>query len=78
MEIGKAIAFVRGWRGLSQNQLAKTAGVSVSNVNMIERGLRYPSIDTLEKIAGALNTRTSNLVRLAEDDGECEKFINGG
>jgi transcriptional regulator with XRE-family HTH domain len=49
--------------GLSQEQLAKRAGVSQGAIAMIERGLRtrpYPS--TLKKLADALEIRIKDLL----------------
>ena len=39
---------------VSQQRLAKKAGVSVSYVSMLERGQRTPPLDTLEALARAL------------------------
>ncbi len=40
--------------GLSQQALAKRAGISVSYVSMLERGHRTPPLATLEDVAKAL------------------------
>jgi transcriptional regulator with XRE-family HTH domain len=39
---------------LSQEALAKKAGISVSYVSMLEREQRSPPLETIEKIARAL------------------------
>jgi transcriptional regulator with XRE-family HTH domain len=47
---------------LSQTQLGKRAGVSTSYVSMLERNQRTPPLDTLEKIARALQIRPVQLL----------------
>ena len=43
-------------RGLTQEEVANKAGVSVSYISMLERGSRCPPLDTLETLAAALGT----------------------
>jgi transcriptional regulator with XRE-family HTH domain len=52
--LGKRIRAVRLRRGLSVAELATQAGVSKSLVSQIERGIAAPSIDTLRRVASAL------------------------
>lgn len=47
---------------LSQTQLGRRAGVSTSYVSMLERNQRTPPLDTLEKIARALQIRPVQLL----------------
>ncbi len=47
---------VRLTRGLTQEQLAEKLAVSLNFLNLIERGQRAPSFDTLERIAKVLRT----------------------
>ena len=54
METAKRIKEARQKAGLTQKQLAKIAGVAEITVSQYERGKRTPTIDQLEKIAGAL------------------------
>jgi len=49
----------------SQAQLAKKAGVPQSAISDIENGKRNPRIDTLQKLANALDV---SLNELLEDD----------
>lgn len=44
----------RASRLLTQEKLAKEAGVTLKTVNLIERGLRTPNVITQEKLARAL------------------------
>ncbi len=45
----------RDWRGLTQTELARKAGLHRVQVHDIETGKRRGSVDTLKKIAEALN-----------------------
>lgn len=53
--IGEQIKFYRQNRGLSQEQLALKANLNVSFLGQVERGLKNPTIETLEKIVIALD-----------------------
>jgi len=57
-------------RKLTQEQLAKLAGVDVTYVSAIERGRRNLTWTTLKKISGAFDVTVSGLARLAEDIDE--------
>ena len=46
---------VRRRRKFTQEKLAKKAKVSISYVSMIERAERSPPLDTVERLARALN-----------------------
>lgn len=50
----KNLKSLRCERKLSQDALAEKAGVSVSYVSMLERGLREPPLYTVERFAKAL------------------------
>lgn len=52
--VGSQIRNLRQERGISQEKLALIAGVNTSYVGQIERGIRSPTIDMLDKIAQAL------------------------
>lgn len=57
------IADERVKRGLSQNQLAKLAGIPQSVLSDIEGGkTKAPRIDTLQAIAAALGVTVSELL----------------
>lgn len=55
----------RGWLDLSQDDLAKAAGVSLSTVRDFEKGRRVPIQATLKAMEAALAARG---VRLVSDD----------
>ena len=64
--IGAVLRGLREERGLSQEQLGFKAGLHRTYVSQLERGLKSPSLKTLDKIAKVLRTKTSELVALAE------------
>lgn len=52
----------RGGQGMTQEELAEVAGISVSFVSMVERGERHPRLPMLEALAGALGTTVAELL----------------
>jgi transcriptional regulator with XRE-family HTH domain len=46
---------LRGRAGLSQGGTAERSGLHVTEVGLLERGLRLPRLDTILKLAGALD-----------------------
>ncbi len=50
-------------RGLTQEQVAHTAGLSLSDVGRIERGERDPGVRVLAKLARGLSATVEDLVR---------------
>jgi transcriptional regulator with XRE-family HTH domain len=59
--IGNRIRQLRSDIPLSQEQLALKAGIAPSFIGEIERNEKKPSIETLEKIANALEVSLSEL-----------------
>ena len=73
-EVGKKIRHLRGARfgpKMTQEDLAEKAGISVSFLSMIERGERSPHLETLGRIAKALQVPMSELFSF---DGDPEKL----
>ena len=62
-KFGKKVREIRLERKLSQGKLAKILGVHPTYISGIERGLRNPSLITLEKIAKALNVKIDELIK---------------
>jgi XRE family transcriptional regulator, fatty acid utilization regulator len=52
---------VRLLRGLSQDDLSRASGVSISNVNRIETGKQQPRPSTLRRLAAALDVDVMEL-----------------
>jgi len=61
--LGKGIRFYRQQRQLSQASLAEKAGISITFLSNIERGLKYPTSDTLSAIANGLDVEVYELFR---------------
>lgn len=61
MSIGHAIKQARSERGLTQQQLANRAGISITSLYYIESDTNSPSVRTLSKIAAALEVPVSAL-----------------
>jgi transcriptional regulator with XRE-family HTH domain len=62
VRFGQVVRRCREARGLSQEALADLAGVSRSFLSEVERGTASPSLDTMQKLADALNEHLSFLV----------------
>jgi transcriptional regulator with XRE-family HTH domain len=52
--------------GLSMNSVAERAGLSQQMVNYVEREMRNPTLETLLRIAGALEIDLAEIIRLAQ------------
>ena len=52
--LGLRIRELRNERHMSQEELAFKAGISAAHLGQIERALKNPTVDTVDKIAGAL------------------------
>lgn len=60
--IGRNIKRFREEKGWTQEELAEKADVHVSYIGQIERGLRYPSLKVLFKIAYTLSINIRELL----------------
>ena len=68
MVMARLLGRLRTQRGLSQEVLSGLAGIARSHLAMIENGAKRPTVETLWKLAGALDMRLSELVRMAEEE----------
>jgi transcriptional regulator with XRE-family HTH domain len=59
--LGARIKELRKAKGLSQEELSEKVGIDSKHLSRIEVGKSYPSIDTLERIANALNVEIKDL-----------------
>lgn len=64
--LGEAIRLARVESGLSQEQLADAAGVHVTHLGGVERGVRNPNYSTIVRIADALGVSPGTLVTRAD------------
>ena len=62
MTIGEAIRDARKKAGLTQKQLSDKLGVSAVNISQLENDMREPKLETLGKIALALNTSVAEMI----------------
>lgn len=63
VQLGRVIRAARLSRGLSQERLAQRAGIDRTYISGLERGVRNPSLDTLHKVAVALDVEIRDLFR---------------
>ena len=66
---GRHIRHMRALRGSTQEEVAHRAGVHVTYLSGIERGMRNPSLKNIRAIARALDTSTAELFSF-ESEGE--------
>lgn len=69
---GLVVRAERQARGLSQERLAQLADLDRTHVQRLERGVYNPKLETIERIARALQRYPSELLALAdgsEDEG---------
>jgi transcriptional regulator with XRE-family HTH domain len=67
MLVNQRVKAIREYRRLESRKLAELAGLSAAEISHIERNLRTPKTDTLQKIAVALDVTTSFLLGEDED-----------
>lgn len=63
--LGKAIRQLRDKRGMTQEALAHTAGVTVGHLSLIERGHSNPTWATVKAISAALDASLVELAKLS-------------
>lgn len=66
IKLGKVIAEERLSRNMSQESLSAFAGMARSHLAMIEAGKTSPTVETLWRIAEALEVKLSELMRRCE------------
>lgn len=64
--LGNAIRRLRAEAGYSQEAFAALCGVHRTYMTSVEQGRRNVSLDTIERIAAALNLDTGQLLAAAE------------
>jgi transcriptional regulator with XRE-family HTH domain len=60
--LGKNMRRIRVAAGLSQDEIAVRMGVEQTYVSGLERGIRNPTLTTLERAANALNVNIAELL----------------
>ncbi|MDP3072810.1 MAG: helix-turn-helix transcriptional regulator [Opitutaceae bacterium] len=65
--MARLLAEERTHRGLSMSAVAERAGLSQQMVSYVERGMRNPTLDTLVRIADALELDLADVLQRAQD-----------
>ncbi len=68
--LGKVIRRLRTKRGLSQEVLSGLAGIARTHLTMIENGAKAPNLETLWRIAQAMDLPASQLLYMAEQESD--------
>ena len=55
------LVVLRGRADLSQEGISNRAGLHTTEISLLERGLRLPRLDTIVKLAGALDVEPCTL-----------------
>ena len=63
--IGAKLRAAREKLGLSQEDVAERAGVDRTYISILERGLKSPTLETMEKICAALGTLPERVIEAA-------------
>jgi len=66
-QVGKRIRNLRESRGISQEVLAEKSGLHRTYIGGVERGLRNPSLKSLQRIAKGLGVGVGDLFQTAND-----------
>ena len=70
MTVGENIRKIRKEKKLTQKELGKLCGMSEAQIGQYENGLRNPKMETLEKIANALDISYFELLDISETTKE--------
>jgi transcriptional regulator with XRE-family HTH domain len=62
-KLGNRVRELRKQRGWTQERLEEHSGLDRTYISDIERGVRNPSVKSLEKLAKALKVKPAELVR---------------
>lgn len=62
MNVGEKIKELREKTKMSRSDFAKVAGISASYLSEIERGLKKPTLNILNKISQAFNVKISEII----------------
>ncbi len=66
--VGKKIKELRKQAGMTQEQLANQAHIDPQHMSRLERGMYFPSLETLELIAQNLGVLLKDLFVFPEDE----------
>ena len=63
--IGDVLRARRERLGMSQEEIADRAGVDRTYISILERGLKSPTLETFERVCGALHTLPERIIESA-------------
>ena len=66
--VGRVIRRIRRRRGLSQEVVSGLAGIARTHLTMLENGSKQANLETVWKIALALDMQPSELIRQVEEE----------
>jgi len=66
IKFGKRLRKIRRNKDLTQEQLAEQIGVSADFIGQIERGLRSPSFENLQRLSEVLEVKVEELFQFPE------------
>lgn len=78
-KLGARIQEIRKSKGMTQEKLAELINMDTPNLSNIERGKKFMTADTLEKISNILNVpeyELFNFKHIISDDELVEKIID--
>ena len=70
--IGKRLRVIRTQKGISQENLALSAGLHPTYIGRLERGEKCPTIDTIYKLAKALEVPIIDLLDMPTGNRSCD------
>ena len=73
--LGKQIQFYRKQRQFSQAVLAEKSDISITFLSQIERGIKYPTSETLSSITNALGVEVCELFQDKETPAEHQQLL---
>lgn len=78
---GENLILARGGLDLGQEETAQRAGMHRSEISLLERGLRLPRLDTITKLAGAVEVKPCELLtgmawRLRQDKQPASTYLH--
>lgn len=65
---GQVLRTLRKKQKMSQEKLAFQSNLDRTYISMLERGVHQPTLNSLLALAGALNMKASDLVKLVESE----------
>ena len=68
VQFGDRVRALRKWKGMTQEELAEAANLSVDFIGLIERGVNAPSFDSIEQLASALGVEVRELFEFSRGE----------